>query len=68
MEAFIKHISYYLPAGRLSNDEIAYRFPEWDSEKIIQKIGVKNRNITKEDQFSSVILLQRLKRFVWNTQ
>jgi hypothetical protein len=28
MEAFIKHISYYLPAGRLSNDEIAYRFPE----------------------------------------
>jgi hypothetical protein len=34
MEAFIKHIPYYLPAGRLSNDEIAYRFPEWDSEII----------------------------------
>jgi 3-oxoacyl-[acyl-carrier-protein] synthase-3 len=55
MEAFIKHISYYLPTGRLSNDEIARRFPEWDSAKIIQKIGVKNRNITKEDQFTSDI-------------
>jgi 3-oxoacyl-[acyl-carrier-protein] synthase-3 len=55
MEAFIKHMSYYLPAGRLSNDEIASRFPEWDSEKIIQKIGVKNRNITQKDQFTSDI-------------
>lgn len=55
MEAFIKHISYYLPAGQLSNEEIVSRFPEWDSEKIIQKIGVKNRNITQEDQFTSDI-------------
>lgn len=55
MDAYIKHISYYLPSSKLSNDEIASRFPEWDSEKIIQKIGVKNRNITRPDQFTSDI-------------
>ncbi|WP_339657184.1 ketoacyl-ACP synthase III [Flavobacterium frigidarium] len=53
MEAYIKHISCYLPTGSLSNDEIATRFPEWDSEKIIQKIGVKSRNISDENQFTS---------------
>lgn len=55
MEAYIKHISYYLPSNKLSNDEITKEFPEWDSEKIIQKIGVKNRNIVSEDQFTSDI-------------
>lgn len=60
MEAFIKHISCYLPTGSLSNDEIANRFPEWDSEKIFQKIGIKNRNITDEDQFTSDIATEAI--------
>lgn len=55
MEAYIKHISYYLPSNKLSNDDISKEFPEWDSEKIILKIGVKSRNITSEDQFTSDI-------------
>lgn len=60
MEAFIKHISYYLPSNKLSNDDIANQFPEWDSEKIIQKIGVKNRNISDEDQFTSDIAVEAI--------
>lgn len=55
MESFIKHISYYLPSDSLSNNDIETRFPEWNSEKIIQKIGVKKRNITLKDQFTSDI-------------
>ena len=55
MEAYIKHISYYLPSNKLSNEEIVNQFPEWDSEKIIQKIGVKNRGITSKNQFTSDI-------------
>ncbi|WDF62901.1 ketoacyl-ACP synthase III [Flavobacterium sp. KACC 22763] len=55
MEAFIKHVSYYLPSNKLSNDDIATQFPEWDSEKIIQKIGIQNRNITDKDQYTSDI-------------
>ncbi len=53
MEAYIKHISYYLPTNKLSNEDIAVQFPEWDSEKIIQKIGIKNRNISDKDEFTS---------------
>lgn len=53
MEAFIKHISYYLPSNKVSNEDIVSQFPEWDSEKIIQKIGVKNRNISSADQYTS---------------
>lgn len=60
MEAFIKHISYYLPSNKLSNDDIATQFPEWDSEKIIQKIGIKNRNITDKDQFTSDIATEAI--------
>ncbi|MCR4030912.1 MULTISPECIES: 3-oxoacyl-ACP synthase III family protein [Flavobacterium] len=60
MEAFIKHISYYLPSNKLSNDDIANQFPEWDSDKIIQKIGIKNRNISNKDQFTSDIAVEAI--------
>jgi len=53
MKAFIKHISTYFPEKSLSNEEISERFPEWDSEKIIQKIGVRNRFNSGEDEFVS---------------
>ena len=53
MKAFIKHISTYFPEKSLSNEEISERFPEWDSEKIIQKIGVRNRFRASEDEFVS---------------
>ena len=55
MEAYIKYISYYLPPIKLSNEDIAAKFPEWDSDKIIQKIGIKNRNISNKNQFTSDI-------------
>jgi 3-oxoacyl-[acyl-carrier-protein] synthase III len=53
MEAYIKHISYYLPSNKLSNEDIVNQFPEWDSDKIIQKIGVKNRFISNSEQYTS---------------
>ena len=53
MKAFIKHIATYFPEKSLSNQEISERFPEWDSEKIIQKIGVRNRFNSGEDEFVS---------------
>lgn len=53
MKAFIKHIATYFPEKSLSNDEISEKFPEWNSEKIIQKIGVRNRFVSKENEFVS---------------
>ncbi|UTN04637.1 ketoacyl-ACP synthase III [Flavobacterium bizetiae] len=60
MDAYIKHISYYLPSEVLTNEDIVAQFPEWDSEKIIQKIGVVSRNITRKDQFTSDISVEAL--------
>ncbi|WP_316632833.1 ketoacyl-ACP synthase III [uncultured Flavobacterium sp.] len=60
MEAYIKHISYYLPTEVLTNDDIVNQFPEWDNEKIIQKIGVQSRNITRNDEFTSDISVEAL--------
>lgn len=60
MNAYIKHISYYLPSDKLSNEDIATQFPEWDSDKIIQKIGIKSRSITRKDQFTSDIATEAI--------
>lgn len=60
MEAFIKHISYYLPSDKRSNEDIEAQFPEWDSEKIINKIGIKNRSVTGKNEFTSDIAVKVL--------
>ncbi|TDP00914.1 ketoacyl-ACP synthase III [Flavobacterium sp. 245] len=60
MEAFIKHISYYLPADKLSNEDIVDQFPEWDSEKIIQKIGVKSRSISGKNEYTSDLAIEAI--------
>lgn len=64
MEAFIKHISYYLPSTKLSNDDIVSRFPEWDSEKIIQKIGIKTRSISDQNQTSSQMATNAIENLI----
>ncbi|MEN9907207.1 MAG: hypothetical protein RLZZ540_348 [Bacteroidota bacterium] len=61
MEAYIKHISYYLPPNKLSNEDIVNQFPEWDSDKIIQKIGVKNRFISNPEQYTSDMATEAVK-------
>ncbi len=46
MKAFINSISYYLPSELLTNKELVEKFPEWDIEKISNKIGVNQRHIS----------------------
>ena len=50
MDVYIKGISYYLPEGVLTNDEIVEKFPEWTTEKINSKIGIKERHVTRDDE------------------
>lgn len=49
----IKGISVYFPKNILTNDQISEQFPEWNSQKILEKIGVKQRYISSSDEFSS---------------
>jgi 3-oxoacyl-[acyl-carrier-protein] synthase-3 len=50
---FIKNISYYLPKFSLTNEKISQQFPEWNVDKISSKTGIKTRNISAPDEFSS---------------
>lgn len=53
MKSYIKYISTYVPSVKITNQDIAERFPEWDSDKIFEKIGIKERYIAKPDEFVS---------------
>ncbi len=46
MFSSISSISYYLPAGRLSNDELAALYPGWTADKIYEKTGIRERHIS----------------------
>lgn len=50
MDAYIKAISYYLPEGTLTNDDLVKEFPEWTVEKIANKIGVNVRHVAAPDE------------------
>lgn len=45
MSAYIKGISYYLPEKIVTNDDLLTEFPEWDVEKVYNKVGVRERHL-----------------------
>ena len=58
MKSYIKAISTYFPKDILTNDAISERFPEWNSEKILQKIGIEQRYIAQADECASDMATQ----------
>lgn len=54
MAAFIQAISYYLPERVVTNEELVKDFPEWTVEKIVEKVGVKQRHIAGEEKISDM--------------
>ena len=50
MKAFIRGLSYYLPEQVLTNEELTMEFPEWDVDKVYNKVGVKERHIAAPDE------------------
>ena len=49
-KAAIQAIEYYLPAKKLTNDELAIAFPEWPAEQIFNKTGIRTRHIAADDE------------------
>lgn len=45
MRAYIRGISYYLPEKILTNEELMKEFPEWEVDKVYNKVGVQKRHI-----------------------
>ena len=50
MNAYIKGISYYLPQRVVSNEDLLTEFPEWDVEKVYNKVGIKERHLAAETE------------------
>ncbi|MCL5260432.1 MAG: ketoacyl-ACP synthase III [Gammaproteobacteria bacterium] len=53
MHAAIKAIEYYLPPKVLTNDELVEEFPEWTSEKILEKTGIRKRHAVEGKECAS---------------
>lgn len=68
MKSFIKSISTYVPSVRITNKDIAERFPEWDSEKIFDKIGIKERYIAEPNEFVSDMSVKAIKKLAEENQ
>lgn len=62
--AFIKYISTYIPENGISNEDITKKFSDWDSDKILSKIGIRNRNVTSENEFTSDITIKALQNIM----
>jgi 3-oxoacyl-[acyl-carrier-protein] synthase-3 len=50
MPSQIKFIEYYLPEKTLDNWQLAKEFPEWQAEKVTEKIGINKRHISAENE------------------
>jgi 3-oxoacyl-[acyl-carrier-protein] synthase-3 len=50
MDAYIKGISYYLPDKVVTNDDLVKDYPQWDAEKVANKVGVNERHVATDNE------------------
>ena len=50
---YIKSIAYYLPEKILTNQDLEQVYKEWSSDKIYNKIGIKQRHIASDNEHIS---------------
>jgi 3-oxoacyl-[acyl-carrier-protein] synthase III len=53
MHAKLTAIEYHLPETILSNQDLSREFPEWQADKIENKIGISKRHIAGPDECAS---------------
>lgn len=53
LQAAVRAVTYSLPEGRLTNEELAGVFPGWSADKIEQKTGIRERRVTGPDECAS---------------
>jgi 3-oxoacyl-[acyl-carrier-protein] synthase-3 len=62
----IKSIEYYLPETKVTNENIALRFPDWSVDKITQKTGINERRIAKNNEFASDLAVKAAEKLFLN--
>jgi 3-oxoacyl-[acyl-carrier-protein] synthase-3 len=58
MKTYIKAIEYYLPERIVTNEDLAWEFPEWDAPKITAKVGVEKRHISAPNETATDMAIQ----------
>jgi 3-oxoacyl-[acyl-carrier-protein] synthase-3 len=66
MSVKIVKIDYYQPETLLTNDDLEREFPNWSSEKIEKKLGIRERHIVKEDETALDLALVAGKKILEN--
>lgn len=66
MSAYIKAISYYLPEKVVTNEDLVADFPEWTVEKIVDKVGVRQRHVADGETISEMAVKAAEKLFEAN--
>src|SRR5437764_7832335 len=51
--ACIKSIASFLPAGTLTNEQLAAELSDWDAGKILEKTGIAVRHVAAADECAS---------------
>lgn len=63
MKAVIKSIASYLPEAKLTNEMLATEFPEWSVDKILSKIGIRERRLSCSETISEMAVKAAKKLF-----
>jgi 3-oxoacyl-[acyl-carrier-protein] synthase-3 len=58
MNVYIKAIDYYLPEKVVTNEDLVREFPEWNVDKIANKVGVNKRHIAAEHETASDLAVE----------
>lgn len=52
-DAHIASIAYYLPHKSVTNHQLSVAFPEWSVDKIMNKVGIAERRVVEDNEFTS---------------
>lgn len=62
----ITNIEYYLPEKIITNDDLEKEFPDWSSDKIEKKIGIRERHIVKNNETALDLALKAADKVLRN--
>lgn len=66
MGSVIKTISYFLPKTTISNNDLEKHFPDWDSSKIENKVGIRERHVVAENETALDLAYQACDKLLTN--
>ncbi len=59
--ASVRAVAGYVPKGRLTNEELSLRYPEWSAEDILRKTGIRTRAVAAPDECASDLAFEAAK-------